>query len=220
MAIKASEELLQAIAVTAELCGKVFSPASARVFADDLGGYDEQAVMRALAKCRKEVRGILSLQDVISRIDDGRPGVEEAWAMLPQDEDSSIVWTDEMAQAWGIAYPLLADGDRIAARMAFKEAYTRIVTKAREEKKPAQWVPSYGHNRDGRAAAVSDAVRLGRISMDRGLSMLESEAEKRDMLKIAGVKNHPLLAAPDAEGQRKVKAMLAQLKLVQPKDAA
>ena len=217
MATKASEELLQAIAVTAELCGKVFSPASARVFADDLASYDEQAVMRALAKCRREVRGILSLQDVISRIDDGRPGVEEAWAMLPQDEDSSVVWTDEMAQAWGIAYPLLADGDRIAARMAFKDAYSRIVTKAREEMKPAKWLPSYGHNRDGRAAAVADAVRLGRIGLQPGLAMLEGVDEKRNLLIAVGVKSHPLLAAPDKEAQRKVNALLAKLKLGQPK---
>jgi hypothetical protein len=160
------------------------------------------------------------LQDVASRIDDGRPGIEEAWAMLPQDEDSSVVWTAEMATAWGIASQLLADGDRIAARMAFKEAYTRLVTQAREAMKPTTWMPSFGHNREGRASAVTDAVRLGRISLDAGLKLLEAKDQQHDMLKSLGVKAHPLLAAPNKEGQKKVRALLAQLKVGQSKDAA
>jgi hypothetical protein len=210
----ASKELLKAIAVTAELCGKVFSDASARVFADDLSGYDEKAVLHALSRCRKEVRGILSLQDVISRIDDGRPGVEEAWAMLPQDEDASCVWTGEMAEAWGIAAPLLADGDRVAARMAFKEAYSRLVTQAREAMKPATWTPSFGHKRDGRATAVTEAVRLGRLSLDSGMKLLEAEDQQRDMLKSLGVKNHPLLSRPSEEGRQRVESLMGNLKLV------
>lgn len=218
MANKASKELLQAIAVTAELCGKVFSDASARVFADDLSDYDEQAVLQAMARCRKEVRGILSLQDVISRIDDGRLGVEEAWALLPQDEDTSVVWTDEIAQAWGIASALLAD-DRIAARMAFKEAYTRIVTQAREQKKPVSWVPSYGYKVAGRAAAVADAVRLGRIPMEVGLKMLGTDEEKQGLLLTVGVKN-PLIAAPSADGQKRVRELLLTLKSTQKQEDA
>ena len=115
-----SIELLQAVAVTAELCGRTFSEGAARMFVHDLAGFDEQAVMKALARCRREVKGILTIQDVVSRIDDGRPGVEEAWAMLPLDEAQSVVWSAEMAEAFGVARGLIDDGDRVAARMAFK----------------------------------------------------------------------------------------------------
>lgn len=211
MATKASKALLQAIAVTAELCGKTFSDASARVFADDLAQFDEQAVLKALSRCRKEVKGLLSLQDVISRIEDGRPGVEEAWAMLPMTERESAVWTEEMAQAWGIAAPLAADGDRIAARMAFKEAYQRLLTEARDKGIPVKWSPSLGHDRDGRHPVITEAVRLGRLTLDHGLLLLDSE-EKQGLLLSLGVTNHRLLAGPSSEGKKQVKALLANLK--------
>lgn len=207
-----SKALLQAIAVTAELCGKTFSEAPARVFAQDLATFDEQAVLLALARCRKEVRGILSLQDVISRIEDGRPGVEEAWAMLPASEDQSIVWTEEMAQAWGIASPLLECGDKIGARMAFKESYLRFVTQARDAGKSPKWTPSFGHDRDGWQPAIAEAVRLNRITLDHGLSLLDGN-EKQHMLIALGVTQHPLLAAPSKKGQEEVRALLANLKM-------
>ena len=72
--MSASVELLKAIAVTAEITGRVFTEAGARQFAADLTDYDETQVFKALTRCRKECRGVLSLSDVISRIDDGRPG--------------------------------------------------------------------------------------------------------------------------------------------------
>ena len=97
----ATPELIQAIAVTAELCGRSFSPEAAAVFVDDLSGFDEQALLGALRRCRREVRGLLTVQDVVSRIDDGRPGPDEAWAQIPRDEAASVVWTDEMAEAFG-----------------------------------------------------------------------------------------------------------------------
>ena len=82
----ATPELIKAVAVTAELCGRVFSPEAAAVFVSDLETYPEKALIRALARCRREVKGMLTVQDVLTRLDDGRPGVEEAWAMLPHDE--------------------------------------------------------------------------------------------------------------------------------------
>ena len=100
--MKASKAILQAIAVTAELTGTQLSEPAARVFAGDLAAYPEAQVLGALTRCRKEVRGRLTLQDVIGRLDDGRPGAEEAWAMLPKDEAASCVWTDEMCSAWGV----------------------------------------------------------------------------------------------------------------------
>ena len=71
---------------------------------------DQPAVLKALTRCRREVKGMLTIQDVVSRIDDGRLGVEEAWAMMPFSESQSVVWTEEMAQAF----------ERIAA--IFREA--------------------------------------------------------------------------------------------------
>lgn len=161
-----SVELIKAVAVTAELCGRTFSDAAAEVFVADLAGFPEPAVLRALTRCRREVRGMLTVQDVISRVDDGRPGADEAWAMLPFDEATTVVWTDEMVQAWAVAAPLIESGDKIAGRMAFKEAYTKAVSAARDERRPAKWSASLGHDPRGRESALQDAATKGRISVE------------------------------------------------------
>ena len=162
-----SPALIKAILVTSELCGRTFSEAAAAVFVSDLSAYPEHQVMKALVRCRKEVRGMLTMNDVISRLDDGRPGVEEAWAMLPHTESQSAVWTDEMAQAFGVAVGLLDAGDKIAARMAFKEAYLAEVGKARDEGRRVVWRVTLGHDIHGRESVLMAAVDKGRISYEK-----------------------------------------------------
>lgn len=176
-----SAALLEAVAVTAELCGRTFSEGAARVFVADLSAYPEPAVIRALAKCRKEVRGVLTVQDVVSRIDDGRPGADEAWSQMPFDEAQSVVWSDEMAAAFGICNSLLLAGDKVAARMAFKDAYTRLVAKARDAGEPVRWTPSLGHDANGRDAVLRAAVEAGRLTLEHAREL------------------SPMLPAPSAE---------------------
>jgi len=142
---------------------------------------------------------------------DGRPGVEEAWAMIPRDHGGSVVWSNEMAAAWGVAEPLINDGDHIAARMAFKEAYTRMVAQARDQGIAPCWTLSQGDDKTGRQAALTDAVRNHRISVDGALALLPEAAEA--MLISLGVKQHPLLAGPTKEGGQQSKALLASLKI-------
>lgn len=209
-----TSDVIEAIAVTAELCGRTFSAAAASVFASDLDGFSEQSTLAALTRCRKEVRGLLTIQDVISRIDDGRPGIEQAWAMIPQDEAGSVVWSDEMAQAWGIIAPLLADGDRIGARMAFKEIYAKLVSAARDKRIAPKWVTSFGHDRLGRQSALIEAVKHNRMQLDHATSLLPPDAAE-GLVMALGVKNHPLLAAPSEEGRAKVKELLLTMKVNQ-----
>lgn len=162
----ASAELIEAVAVTAELCGRTFSEAAARVFVDDLEAYPEHAVMKSLARCRKEVRGILTLQDVVSRIDDGRPGPEEAWALLPFDESQSAVWTEEMSKAWGIAIQLYEEGDKTGARFAFKESYIKAVSEARDAGRPVNWTPTLGTDPHGREKVIAEAAASGKLPLE------------------------------------------------------
>lgn len=169
--MNASRPVLEALAVTAELTGTQLSPAAAKVMASDLAPYPPNQVLGALARCRKELKGRLVVADVISRLDDGRPGPEEAWAALPFDETQTIVWTEEMAGAWGVALALIEDGDRIAARMAFLESYRARVQKARDARLEVRWSVSFGHDTDGRQVALANAVNTGRISQDRALQL-------------------------------------------------
>lgn len=191
-----SIELLQAVAVTAELCGRTFSEGAARMFVQDLAGFDEQAVMKALARCRREVKGALTIQDVVTRIDDGRPGPDEAWAQMPFDEAQSVVWTDEMAEAFGVARGLLEDGEKVAARMAFKEAYTRLVGQARDAGKRVNWTPSLGFDKRGQEAVLADAVSKGRLSYEHAQSIAPQLAPPAaNILALVGSASQRRLAA-------------------------
>ncbi len=173
-----SADLIRAVAVTAELCGRTFSDAAAEVFVSDLADFPEPAVMAALERCRREVRGVLTPADVVSRIDDGRPGLEEAWAMLPRSEAETAVWTDEMAQAMAVAQPLLDEGDQVAARMAFREVYAKLLAAARDAKQPVRWTASLGHDADMRRSAIEAAVGAGRLTAAHAERLLPRPAQQ------------------------------------------
>ena len=168
----ATEELVKAVMATAQVMGTELSRDSARMFVSDLSEYPEPLVFDALSACRREVKGKLTLADVVTRIDDGRPGANEAWAMIPRSEAETVVWSEEMALAMKAAQPLLTVGDQVAARMAFIEAYQREVTQARREKRPVKWTPSLGHDAWGREHVLKEAVAMGRLTQERATALL------------------------------------------------
>lgn len=96
---------------------------------------------------------------------DGRPGPEEAWAisLAARDEADTVVWTNECAQAWAVAAPIMQLSDEVGARMAFKETYSRLVTEARARREAAAWEVSEGFDKNRRRIAVIQAVEAGRI---------------------------------------------------------
>ena len=169
--MNADTDLSKMLAVTAELTGTDLSAAAAEIMARELATYERAQVLGALGKCRRELKSRLTMAAILERLDDGRPGPEEAWAMMPRDEAQSVVWTVEMAEAFGVAGPLLEAGDRVAARMAFKEAYTKIVSSARDARRPIRWMPSLGHDRHGRDAALAAAISAGRITRNFALEL-------------------------------------------------
>ena len=170
--MKVDEQLVKAVVSTAELMGTTLTVEGARMFCADLAAYPAPMVMDALRKCRREVTGRLTLAAVVSRLDDGHVGPEEAWAMMPRDEMQTVVWTDQMAESWGIASALLAEGDQVAARMAFREHYTKGVQAARDAGVPPKWRASLGHDLAGREAVITAAVEKGRLSVDHGQTLL------------------------------------------------
>lgn len=179
-----SSNVLKAIGVTAEIFGRQLSRDAVSAYAGDLDGYPEGLVLEALVRCRKELRAFPSIADIISRIDDGRPGPEEAWASLPRDESETHVWTSEVAQAYGAAAPLLAD-DPIAARMAFLEVYRKTVADNRARCIPPRWTVSLGHDPKQRERIVAEAVQAGRISHDVARQYLPT-METPDRIQIEG----------------------------------
>jgi hypothetical protein len=180
------DPMVQAISLTSEVCGLPLSHAAAEMLAKDLAGFSESAVMDALARCRLELQGPLKAADIIVRIEDGRPDPDEAWAMMPRTESSSVVWTDEMAQAWGVASPLLQAGEVSAAHTAFREIYTKAVLRARISRKPTHWTPSLGSDVAGRERVLLDAVKKQRISAEHAERLLPDQtiaAQAREVIK-------------------------------------
>ena len=157
------KHLLEAIAATAEIMGTTISPAAAVMMVKDLSGYSNQDVIAAL-KIVRSGSGRFNLKEIVDALakvcPDGRPGANEAWAMIPKSEHASAVMTEEMAQALHIAQPLIDDGDQYGARMAFIEAYKRIVDAAKMEGTPVKWFASLGFDKEERASVIADAVRL------------------------------------------------------------
>ena len=182
--MKPSVDLTKAVAVTAELTGTVLSEAAILVMLDDLSRYPEPQVMGALTRCRRECKGRLSIADVLSRLDDGRPGVEEAWAMVPKAESESAVWTEEMAKAMPMVHDLLDAGDAVAARMAFKEVYQRLCQEARDKGIPVSWSVSLGWDTSGREPAIRAAVENGRLTSAQATIYLPGFTESKEAVSL------------------------------------
>ncbi|MGY8524951.1 hypothetical protein [Paracidovorax citrulli] len=201
----AHPDVLRAIAVTAELTGREFSKAAVRLMAEDLAEYPVEAVLAALARSRAEVSAPLTLAHIIARLDDGRPGAEEAWALAlrSEDEHQTVVLTPEIIEAMTIARPVLDAGDEVGARMAFKESYGRIVSQARATRQPVAWQASLGWDADLRAAAVQEGVRAGWLPPPTPPAMLPLPTSGR------GGKPEP---AHTARNIQRLRETLSQLK--------
>lgn len=202
-------ELKQRIRLTMEICGTQLSEEAVNAFAVKLAPYGERAILRALDKCEKELTGRVSLAAIIDRIqqDDGRPGVEEAWSTVAQilaDESQSAMLTDEMQTAYYAASPVYNDGDKVAARMTFKEVYQRHLDEARAAGLPAKWNFSQGTDKTLAAAVVRLAYERGQITQQAAQIYLPATAhEERYYVET----NRPL----SIEDKRNAQAQVARL---------
>lgn len=212
------QKLVETLAATAEIMQAEVSPVSLAVMADDLQAYDQTLVMMALAKFRKEANKF-SLSGIIAQIEKLNPnrrlGADEAWAIYPHDEATSAVITNEIAEAMAIAQPLLNEGDKTGARMAFKTAYDRITENNKMNGIEPKWFPSLGSDSAGREQVVSEAVRLGRLPQSAVQTLLPPPVDNKFTSNVIALKQTMQLqdkAAP--EQVEKNKARIAQIKLM------
>lgn len=188
--------LLHALAVTAEVCGTEFSEPAAKAIVARLSSYPLESVLKALDKCQTEVTGRLSLAAIIGRIDDGRPSADEAWstAILAADEASTVVWTSETAKAYWAAAAVLDKGDKVGARMAFRDVYEREVSNARQAGTPTKWEATLGSDPYQREQAIKQAAELNRLGHDHAKTLLPyigtddglDEVQKLVAMKVVG----------------------------------
>jgi hypothetical protein len=164
--------LMEAVKATYAVVGQEMTDLQLAVLVDDLQAYPVEEVCHALARCRKECRRLV-LADILDRLPNGHPGVEEAWGIVCRvmgDEAVSVVWTDEMRGAYGSARAL-AD-DLVAARMAFKEVYVKLINEARLQRAKPLWSVSLGYDPAGRQEVLEEAVRKNQISGSSAAKLL------------------------------------------------
>ena len=104
--------------------------------------------------------------DIIAALieQDGHPRSDEAWALCPLDEAQTTIWTEQIQEAYFSGpHELLKAGDRVAARMAFRDSYARVLGAARMTGVPIRWTPSFGTDAPGREPALREAVERGRL---------------------------------------------------------
>lgn len=216
------QRLLENLAATAEVMGQQISPTALAMMAKDLSVYHQDVVIEALGILRRESKFKMTLAAVIEKVEqlqpDGRPGADEAWAMIPKDEQTSVVMTDEMAEAFGIAKPILDDGDKIAARMAFKEAYARIVVANKTAGIKPKWFPSLGADKNGRDLVIAEAVRLGRLSVDHAIRLTHPDdlpvmLENAGEVKLA-IEYKPEDSAKARENIARIREIISGKKLI------
>ena len=116
-----------------------------------------------------------------------RLSADEAWAiaLTAQDENDTVIWTDEIAEASAVATPILDEGDKIGARMAFRSAYERIV--AEKGSCPPVVMVSLGYDRQRRDEAIKLAVEQGRIGHEEARRIAPSLSITREGRAIAGL---------------------------------
>lgn len=213
------QSLKKMIATISAEYGVTFEPVKIELWAQGLHSFPGPIIEKAVyAHIQDPDRGRFAprLAEIIGNCDALSPGAkwigaEEAWSQMPRGEGESAMLTNEAAEALAAANDLIACGDRIAARMAFKEAYERLVARAKMDGRRPAYFFSAGRDMDGREKVLVDAVRNNLIAADHVPKLLPPDRVE-GVLRSAGVSNHPLLAPPSTAGREKVRALLLTLK--------
>lgn len=172
--------LADELGATAEALGQVISENAAALMAADLSVYPYAALRRALGRVRMEHSGRLTQQAIVQRLEvlAGRLTPNEAWALAlaAQDEAATVVWNDEIQQAWNQVRAVAEGRDKVGARMAFLAAYERITAQAREQQRLPRALVSIGWDAQQRAAALERAVAAGLLTQEQAGQYTETLA--------------------------------------------
>lgn len=178
------EKIMQAIAVTAELTGTQLSGDAMYVMGEDLLAYPLDKVLIALERCRRELKGRLTLAAILDRVDDGWQSAEEAFNTLVagwENEHLSILTTHTAMHAAESASALFNAGDKYRAGLAFKTAYERIVSEKKAKGIQPDWYVSAGLDKEQLAQLVTEAAATGKITNDYALALLPAGEERMNI---------------------------------------
>ncbi|WP_145500071.1 hypothetical protein [Yersinia bercovieri] len=164
-------EFAEVMKATLAIYGKDASKAVLDLYWNALLPYDIDTVRQAFSSWLTDPdQGRFSPKpaDIIRNIQNiaGKPdwlSANEAWALaLPaQEEANTVVWTNEIALAWSIAQPIMQEGDKVGARMAFIAAYERLTKAAQGAGRAPEWSVSEGWDKETVKRTIEQAVTTG-----------------------------------------------------------
>lgn len=186
------------------------------VWAESLGTYSRDELAAGVAGCMAKdwpptLPEFLRLCRQPPAVPGGHPTAHEAWGLVlaSVDESDTVVWTEQIAEAAGISQPILDAGDEVGARLAFRDAYERIL---RERPDAPRWFPSLGSDVARRASALDRAVRSGLMTESHAAGLLPPPASASGAVIAGLLTGHPVELPKDPEFRRRIGDLLRQLK--------
>lgn len=226
------DEFFELLDATFDLMGKtpaakVVSPTAKALFFRALEQYPIEQVRAGFEAHIREGTFTPVPNDIAQQIERRMPvqwiAADEAWARIPKPatprkfkdwqgktaiDYRSAEWppcilNQVTVQALAVAAPMLEAGDEIAARMAFRSCYDRLVEQERLHRRaPANFI-SPGGSHEERQALAAEGVRLGLLPMSHAPKVDETRA----------------LPSPQAQSQlRQIKLMIAARPMPKPED--
>ena len=154
-------------------------------------------------------------------------GSHEAWAIAEKSigfdgQELTVIWTEQMAQAFSRCEELIKTGDkyqRAEAKKIFCDAYDRLVTQAKDQGLKPIYVTSPGADKDQAIAAIKQAEVDGFLPAPEAALQLEHKQTKAeiqsDSLKYKTIAQEALAKlAPHIK--RNVNKMTEEVKETQP----
>ena len=154
-------------------------------------------------------------------------GSHEAWAIAEKSigfdgQELTVIWTEQMAQAFSRCEELIKTGDkyqRAEAKKIFCDAYDRLVTQAKDQGLKPIYVTSLGTDKDQAIAAIKQAEVDGFLPAPEAALQLEHKQTKAEIqsgsLKYKTIAQEALAKlAPHIK--RNVNKMTEEVKETQP----
>ena len=117
-------------------------------------------------------------------------GSHEAWAIAEKSigfdgQELTVIWTEQMAQAFSRCEELIKTGDkyqRAEAKKIFCDAYDRLVTQAKDQGLKPIYMTSLGTDKDQQIAAINQATVDGFLTAPDATALLEHKQTKLEQL--------------------------------------
>ena len=154
-------------------------------------------------------------------------GSHEAWAIAEKSigfdgQELTVIWTEQMAQAFSRCEELIKTGDkyqRAEAKKIFCDAYDRLVTQAKDQGLKPIYVTSLGVDKDQQITAIQQAEVDGFLTQPDATALLEHKQSKLEQ--VSESERYKTIAQEALEKlglliKRNVNKMQPEIKEVQP----